>query len=242
MDAGWGLDSYLWMRVMLKVRSRTRVCAYDRASMGASDSQSGLRTPAQMVEQLHTLLISAGLEGPYIIVGHSLGGFNARVFASRYASEVVGVVLVDSSHPDQPDRDLAILPTPSPNEDEALAAYRKGLPFANPTDEHFPEPMNWADTLAQVRAVKSLGNLPLVVLVEDPARDTQIEWAGVPSVLMPIKKASEKVWQDLQKELAALSSDSQLIVVKNASHFIPEDAPQAVADAIVNLVDKVQKK
>ena len=57
-----------------------------------------------IAEELHTLLHNAGINGPLVLVGHSLGGMDARMFASQYPSEVVGMVLVDSSHPDQDDR------------------------------------------------------------------------------------------------------------------------------------------
>jgi pimeloyl-ACP methyl ester carboxylesterase len=69
--------------------------------MGQSDSRSGLRTSGQLAEQLHTLLASARVDGPYLLVGHSLAGLTMLVFADRYRSEVAGVVMVDSSHPDQ---------------------------------------------------------------------------------------------------------------------------------------------
>ena len=95
-DAAWGENSNAWLKTMLELRSHTRVCAYDRASMGLSDSQTGLRTSGEIAEQLHTLLASAKVEGPYLVVGHSLGGMNMLVFADRYRDEVAGLVLVES--------------------------------------------------------------------------------------------------------------------------------------------------
>jgi pimeloyl-ACP methyl ester carboxylesterase len=158
-DSGWGVDSATWSKVMLSLRSHTRVCAYDRASMGLSDSQTGLRTSQQIAEQLPTLLANAGVKRPYVPVGHSLGGMNMLVFVDRYRDEVAGLVLVDSSHPDQMDRWSAIMPTPASDESADLADLRKGLAtWANPDDSSFPEPMNFDETLAQVRAVKSLGS------------------------------------------------------------------------------------
>jgi pimeloyl-ACP methyl ester carboxylesterase len=171
LEAGWCDDWMTWSAILPKMRSHTRVCAYDRAGVGASDSQTGLRTSEQMAEQLHTLLTSANVPGPYLVVGHSIGGMNMLVFADRYPNEVVGVVLIDSPHPDQWKQWSALLPTPAPNEPAGLGDFRKGLVFPSPEDPNYPEPMDWDATLAQVRAVKSLGNIPLAVLVAtDPAK------------------------------------------------------------------------
>ena len=56
LDAGWGMDSKGWYKIIPKIKPHTRICAYDRASMGQSDAQPGLRTSGQIAEQLHTLL------------------------------------------------------------------------------------------------------------------------------------------------------------------------------------------
>jgi pimeloyl-ACP methyl ester carboxylesterase len=242
LDAGYGADSEDWIKIIPKLMLHTRVCAYDRASLGQSDKQTGLRTSQQIAEQLHTLLASAKVDGPYIVVGHSVGGMSMLVFADRFRDEVAGLVLVDSSHPDQYDRWSAVLPTPAPQESADLANLRKewAAEWANPDDPSFPEPMNFDETLAQVRAVKSLGSLPLAVLVHGPdSAHTQAMWAGLPEDLIP---KLEQVWLDLHKELAAFSSDSQLIVAKKSGHIIQNDEPQVVIDAILDQVDKARKK
>jgi pimeloyl-ACP methyl ester carboxylesterase len=238
LDAGWGGDSSGWFKIIPKIMPHTRICAYDRASMGQSDVQPGLRTSGQIAEQLHTVLANAKVESPYIVVGHSLGGMNMLVFADRYRDEVAGLVLVDSSHSDQMDRWSAIMPTPASDESADLADLRKGLAaWANPDDSSFPEPMNFDETLAQVRAVKSLGNLPLAVLVAvDPARNS---WGNIPSELA---ERLDKVWLDLHKEYLNLSTDSSLILAKKSGHFIQDDEPQVVIDAILGLVEKARQK
>jgi pimeloyl-ACP methyl ester carboxylesterase len=236
-DAGWGETSSVWTKIMLDLRSHTRVCAYDRASMGQSNKQPGLRTSGQIAEQLHTLLGNAGVEGPYIPVGHSVGGMNMLVFANRYPSEVAGLVLVNSSHPDQNDRLLAALPTPSPGESKVLAYLRKESFWTNPADQSFPEPMNWTETLAQVRAVKSLGSLPLAVLIAvDPSKSN---WGDLPPELAA---SFDKIGWDLLKEYAKLSTDSSLILAERSGHYIQNDEPQLVIDAILGLVDKARQK
>jgi pimeloyl-ACP methyl ester carboxylesterase len=87
--------------VQPEIAKTTRVCAYDRAGMGWSEPGPEPRDARQISGELHTLLEGANIEGPYVLVGHSTGGLHARMYADRYSDEVAGVVLVDSSHPEQ---------------------------------------------------------------------------------------------------------------------------------------------
>src|SRR5215211_8224249 len=101
LDAGLGEWSAQWVRVQRELSGSTRVCAYDRAGMGWSERGPEPRDARQISSELHTLLAKAGIEGPYVLVGHSFGGLYARMYAARYPNQVSGVVLVDSSHPEQ---------------------------------------------------------------------------------------------------------------------------------------------
>src|ERR687898_2742381 len=102
LDAGSGLFSAQWVRVQREVSDTTRVCAYDRAGMGWSEMGPDPRDARQITSELHTLLSKAGIEEPYVLVGHSFGGMYMQTYAARYPDEVAGVALVDSpSDPDQ---------------------------------------------------------------------------------------------------------------------------------------------
>jgi pimeloyl-ACP methyl ester carboxylesterase len=102
LDAGSGGFSAQWVRVQREVSGTTRVCAYDRAGMGWSEMGPQPRDAKQITGELHTLLGKAGIEGPYVLVGHSFGGMYMQTYAARYPDEVAGVALVDSStDPDQ---------------------------------------------------------------------------------------------------------------------------------------------
>ncbi|MGC1620861.1 MAG: alpha/beta hydrolase [Candidatus Acidiferrum sp.] len=104
LDSGLGVPAIGWNTVQSETAKFTRVCSYDRAGYGWSSASSAPRTSMQIVKELHALLEDAHEKGPYILVGHSFGGFNVRVFNGQYPAEVVGMVLVDASHEDQVSR------------------------------------------------------------------------------------------------------------------------------------------
>jgi pimeloyl-ACP methyl ester carboxylesterase len=101
MDSGLGGTVLDWHLVQPEVAQFARVCTYDRAGMGWSEPGAQPRTSQQIVKELHTLLGNAGVEGPYVLVGHSFGGVNMQLYASRYPDEVAGMVLVDSAIADK---------------------------------------------------------------------------------------------------------------------------------------------
>ena len=104
LDAGLAGFSLDWGLVLPAVAEHSTVCAYDRAGYGWSDPGPLPRTSSRIATELHTLLHRAGIESPYVLVGHSFGGFNVRLFADYYPDEVAGMVLVDVSHEDFNDR------------------------------------------------------------------------------------------------------------------------------------------
>jgi pimeloyl-ACP methyl ester carboxylesterase len=96
-DAGGSDWSVVWALVQPRVARHARACAYDRAGLGFSDPGPGARTPVAIVEDLHALVQAAGLKRPLVLVGHSLGGFNMKLYAALYPEDVAGLVLIDPS-------------------------------------------------------------------------------------------------------------------------------------------------
>jgi pimeloyl-ACP methyl ester carboxylesterase len=101
LDSGLGVPAFGWKLVQDEVARFTRVCSYDRAGYGYSGAGALPRTSLQIAKELHALLATAGEKGPFVIVGHSFGGYNVRVYTGLYPDDVAGVVLVDTSHEDQ---------------------------------------------------------------------------------------------------------------------------------------------
>jgi pimeloyl-ACP methyl ester carboxylesterase len=101
LDAGQGESSLSWGAIQSEIAKVTRVCVYDRAGLGWSEPSPRPRTARVMAEELHILLENAKVPKPYVLVGASLGGLNARVYAHLYPEEVAGLVLLDAAHEEQ---------------------------------------------------------------------------------------------------------------------------------------------
>jgi pimeloyl-ACP methyl ester carboxylesterase len=99
LEAGGSDWSVTWALVQPALAGKARVCAYDRAGLGYSDPAPGYipRTPVAIVEDMHAMVAAAGLQRPLVLVGHSLGGFNVKLYAALYPEDVAGLVLVDPS-------------------------------------------------------------------------------------------------------------------------------------------------
>lgn len=247
LESGGGGDSSYWADVFNGIKGTTRACMYDRANTGRSDSVSGTRTLEDMTRDLQALLENAHIGGPYILVGWSMGGLLVRIFADRHPEDVVGVVLLDSAHPDMGDRLLACLPPESADEPENIQFLRQwltwmsdssnGSPFTNGEGADMDTRMN----NQQVRDTRPLGDLPLVVISQAP----NIPGLGLPMITsrgpLPaeIDTCLQQTWQDMQGELAGLSSNTTRLTARGG-HMIPVEQPELIVQAIGELASKVR--
>jgi len=99
LDAGLGWDSLEWSTIQPELAKTTRVCSYDRAGFGGSETQAGPRDAMHIAAELHALLGKAGVDGPVVLMGHSIAGMYIRAYASQYPEQVAGLVFVDGSTP-----------------------------------------------------------------------------------------------------------------------------------------------
>jgi len=264
LAAGTADFSTTWAYVQPEVAKLTRVCAYDRAGLGWSEPSPYPRTADSTVEELRALLVNTGVQGPYVLVGHSLGGMHMRVYAHNYPEEVVGLVQVDSLHEDQPVYDseytkanqddakqfrifallkstgiMALAPQSIPNlglPKDVYAQWQASLATSDYFKTTLAEINAQEDNCAEVRALKitSFGNMPLIVLS-----------AGQPDTVTSLSDAGNQqrweVWQALQPELAALSSEGKQIIAEQSSHMIQLEQPDLVIDAIQEMVNAIRK-
>lgn len=225
LDAGLGNTSATWSLVEPKVSEFARVCSYDRAGMGQSDRASQQRTSKDMVLDLHNLLTKAGVNSPYVLVGHSFGGMNVRLYASEYPKEVVGLVLVDSTHEDESDRMVAVLPP-------------EILKQAKPEDMvvRSAEDFDFDKSVAQLRAANWRRDIPLVVLTRGSASLNPNDYA-VPALAPKF----EDIRLELQQELVRRSGKGRQIIAEKSGHFIQRDQPELVIEAIRQVLEEARR-
>jgi pimeloyl-ACP methyl ester carboxylesterase len=247
IDAGWGDSSAGWGWVQPEVARTTRICTYDRAGMGWSEVSPHPRTARQFAKELHTLLVKANEPGPYVLVGHSLGGYTMRVYAHDYPAEVAGLVLIDAQ---KLPAAAAAAPKPAPKPGgtslpslmarigvvrllagplgsiknlpvEDKQAYKASSVTPRSVQTFLDEGMGMAEGGAQARAVTSLGALPLIVLTR--GKDLDADWSAS------------------QAGFLELSSNSQQLFADQSGHEIQVDQPEAAVAAIVKMVEQLRK-
>jgi len=244
LEGGMGMNTQDWNLngVYSDLTMVTRTCAYDRANMGASDKTPLPRTVQDMVNDLHTLLINANILGPYVLVGHSGGAWVVVLYAWQYPEGVVGMVLLDDVPPDTGLRMSAVMPTETPNESVTLTEARNywatWYDWYNKTYPYDREGWDILNSAKQVRAVTSLGDMPLLVLTASFGYAAMHGGTGVPE----INQMVSDTWVDLQQELAALSTNGRQITVPNSEHYIWLDEPgaAAISSEIRSFVRKIQ--
>jgi pimeloyl-ACP methyl ester carboxylesterase len=251
-ESGLGSICLDWSLVQPKVAQFAKTVSYDRGGQGWSEVSPLERTSESAVAELHLLLKNANVPGPYILVGHSLGGINARLYASRYPDEVAGIVLVDSSHEDQVEK-LSSFPEPNRHVLRVLA-YTGGLRLLMrlvPEYQHFfdvlPEDVRlqrqamsltrahmqsvleemalFNKSCSQLKACrKDLGNKPLVVISAGKSFKEQ----GLTS----LSETIDREWQALQRDLASKSGQGKQVIADHSGHMIPFEQPEMIVEVI----------
>ena len=238
LEAGTGWGSTAWESVLERVAEFTHVCSYDRAGVGRSEPGPTPRTAQDIVADLHTLLLTAGIPAPYVLVGHSFGGFIVRLFAHQYPDEVVGMVLVDVPHPEYPRRALELMPAEAAGECEELREARVFFTqLIQGTDDPatHPEQLKFGVSLAQVASAGALGSIPLVVLTAGRMEPYSADFPA--DLAMQLDRLREAQ----QRELVCLSSVGQHIIAAQSGHMIQQDQPELVIDAIHHVVKEVRR-
>jgi pimeloyl-ACP methyl ester carboxylesterase len=256
LEAGLADSLDTWRGLQPTIARFARVCSYDRAGYGYSESGPMPRTSDRIASELHAALLSAGEKPPYLLVGHSFGGFNVRVFNGKYSDEVGGIVLIDATQEDQ----YRLLPRAWSNLGAATLRRAQRQAFWAPLyidlgiarlqlrlqGQHAPPVLlqskylkartsefeNIEVSAEQARRADHIGFKPLVVLTANRVID-----AGLKAALSKEDQiAYEQTWvNDLQLRLARLSTLGRRVVVTNSSHDMPSDRPDAIVKAVREL-------
>jgi pimeloyl-ACP methyl ester carboxylesterase len=229
LEAGLGGGHRDWDAVQPELARTTRVCSYDRAGLGFSQLAPKRATATEKAEDLNKLLSAADVDRPYVLVGHSYGGMLARVFTAKYADEVAGVVLLDSSHPDQRRRSLAALPPPRAGESAVVRDLRRELRVAT-----FPNPegVDFEASSTEARAAGPLADKPLIVVTAGQ-EEAPPEWPR--NVVRRLREG----WLAMQADLATLSTNGIHVIALTSPHSIQSNLGQP--DLVVGAVRAVEE-
>jgi pimeloyl-ACP methyl ester carboxylesterase len=257
LEAGLGGFSAYWAWVEAELARSLRVCAYDRRGLGWSEPGDGMPDTITTIRMLNRLLDASREPTPYVVVGHGLGGVFARTYAARYRQQVAGAVLIDSMHPDQFERmpemahrqfaDLRVnyrvaeviahfglmrlsnmaanmagdLPPP------ARAAIRAYAAMPGHLDAAADEVALLDDSLSQARTVRTLGDLPLLVVTAE--HNQEVDGAA---------------WNALQDELVRLSQHGRRVMIEGADEgtlLTNQASAEKVAHAIAQFVGAIPR-
>jgi pimeloyl-ACP methyl ester carboxylesterase len=259
------LGSLSWSAVQDSIATTTRVCAYTRAGILWSEAAGAPFSIAGAAKDLHAALNNAGERAPFVLVGHSIGGLYNVKYTELYGSDVAGLVLVDSSHPDQVARlekatgasmtlatgvmsfgariawtgilRLADLDGAPPRAPRAVhLAVAAHMPIALPA--LVSEAKALPATFASTRQGPRLGSRPLIVLTATAEMSNE----ELQAMSMTPEQGRQKLaaWITLQDEIAAWSTDSRHELVRDSSHYIQFDHPDVVVRAVREVVDSIR--
>jgi pimeloyl-ACP methyl ester carboxylesterase len=218
-EAGMGDGSETWNDIQNKISLLTSTFSYDRVGTGKSDAALMSRTCLEIVQDLSKLLAKVSVKPPFILVGHSFGGLVSRLFASIYPNLIAGMILVDAA----------------PEYKEI--AYEKVLPSQLITlnREYYNNPMLNVEKIDKVKSYKQIDtykcvfDFPLTVIIRGLQENYDKDW--------PNQDIFE-VEQKLQVDFKNLSTKSKIIIAKHSGHYIQNDEPELIVEAIVEMINK----
>ncbi|TDP71781.1 alpha/beta fold hydrolase [Roseateles toxinivorans] len=249
IESGAGTSAAVYSRLQKALATKYPVCSYDRPGLGWSEADSQPLDARRNAHRLHALLAAAGVSGPILLIGHSLGGPLARVYAEAYPEQVVGLMMLDASHPDQFAMMDGLMDDQLAAEREKRAKVRDGGPpppelamveavFADMPEviaqlkaQYRPEVIDAmalemrgkAEIARQAAASGDLGARPLAVLW---APQTVVP--GAPAAIAEIQRR----WPDYQQAHAALSSRGRVMMLEGATHMGIAVLPPFVARVV----------
>ena len=264
LESGLGIPAVGWQLVQPEIAKFAAVCSYDRAGYGWSDPGPFPRTSREIARELHALLENAHVPPPYVLVGHSFGGFNVRMFNLLYPSEVAGVVFVDAS---QEDQELKMRRSIREADAKDLRQLQRmnsvmgfliqlGIARAGMTRSLDLQklPADLRDELIYLQLQRKF--VDAMVSEESSFDDSvdQVRGAGTlgnkPVVVLTAgafvdipavpKQDSDEFFAswvgELQPRLAHLSSRGRQVVLLNSHHLIPLEQPQAIVNAVQEVI------
>ncbi len=261
LDAGAGAWSIHWFEVQKVLSKQTRVCSYDRLGLGWSSLGNMPRTAKKDAVDLHELLQKSGERAPFVLVGHSYGGYIARIFYDMFPKNIAGIGLIDSAHEHQWERLPAAkqmlelgLKAAKENLEKAKAGKLKKEDYIGVASEmllSYQAQMvqikthetsvsvleNIFESASEVGKTKKLGNLPLLVL---SAGNSFAAFIDDNEKNKPLLTSLNSGWMEMQYDLATRSTNSEHLISQKDSHRLNRDNPKLIAYSLMLLLEKTR--
>ena len=237
IDAGITDKLENWWPLQKRIAKETRIITYNRAGYGQSEPGPLPRHSGQEVKELKAMLDAASVPGPYVIVGHSLGGLNAQVFAAKYPKDVAGIVLLDPpplsficgqqytsllKMADQMTAEwqaIADAGTDSQDvEEKARAIFFKMI--ASENREMFGK------SARLVSEISSFGDTPLLVIAAKKPNP----------VLIDLAQEYQEYWIEQSRSLSHKSKKGKFVLAEDSTHYLYKDVPDLVVESILSIV------
>jgi pimeloyl-ACP methyl ester carboxylesterase len=267
LEAGGQNDSTIWRGVQPALAKTTTVCAYDRAGSGWSDIQPGPRDADHIAAELRQLLLQAGIKGPIVLMGHSIGGLFIRDYVTHYPADVAGIVFVDSSTPFQERNAALARATPTKTKIDKAVDFATqpwtlnllviaGVPRLlgmcgreHTAADHIKKIQ--AEDICRLRksawdevyqfdpsSQQTVNSGPFGALpILILSRDTS---KGLPTRPSQSELDRRNAWSQMQEDLKKLSTRSRRIVAKNSSHYIVLDRPDLIEKEVPVFIEQIR--
>jgi pimeloyl-ACP methyl ester carboxylesterase len=221
-ESGFGRDLNVWRNVAPAIAKSNKVVTYSRAGHGRSEAWPGTPSLASRTDQLELLITTAGLTPPFILVGHSYGGFLVRSYAARHPGHVAGMVFVDPSDEHQNQALRKLDPAGVDSDTRLLAQFM---------------PPKLQPELGQVQAILDSGKLDLAGPLPDVpvAVLTSVQRRAKPELFLETPAAVD-VWRDLHARFFRTFTSGVHVVTPHSGHNIHQEEPQLVIDAVEQVI------
>jgi pimeloyl-ACP methyl ester carboxylesterase len=255
IDSGIGGFSLEWLNIQNNLAKNVRVCSYDRAGYGWSEPGPRPRTTERITYELHHLLAESKIPGPYVLVGHSFGGYNIRYFASKYPESTAGLILIDASHPEQFNTEEFKRVAEKQNENNYRNSYKVRIIHPIISDSYPAENKRIAFRLMSTMTSKST-LLNEMDNMEVSARQVTRQ-TNHPPYIFPVTiltrgqrvwaydelgERRELQWLRLQNDLEKISMQSKHYLAKKSGHIIHLDQPEFVSNNIMSTILKIRSQ